>query len=281
MILDAYTSEDYRCEWLRTHYLSGNVCDYVPVFTINNHIKTTYNHRCHLTAVSDRFTNSKFRISELLFRGISNNDTMTLTYSKYLDYINKFEISTHNRINDSNLDYYINVAKYNNRSGANYNTLNNNITEVNLWKTSKLRSGNYLTNLWFAAKVENDNYINPLFCLMTKRECIPYLRLCGLFNEAPDPAVLELWVKSEMVDRNTIGFKNFRSNFKKNIESISKSYGIATVEKKSLYSMFNTSKVPKFDTLTNRRKWIAEQGVDAINHIRAVEAAKVVNIELI
>ena len=279
MILDAYTTKDYRYGELETHYLSGNVCDYVPVFTIINHLRMMYIHRCHLSAASDRFKNREFRISELLFREITDNNTMT--YSEYLDCINKFEINTHNRINDSNLDYSIKVAKFRRRGFDNYNIINNNIIEVNHWISSNLRSGRYLTNLWFAAKVENDNYIDPLFCLMTKRECIPYLRLCGLFNEAPDPAVLELWVKSEMVDRKTIGFKNFRSNFKKNIESISKSYGIATVEKKSLYSMFNTSKVPKFDTLMGRRKWITEQGVDAINHIRAVEAAKAVNIDLI
>lgn len=278
MILDAYTTENYRYSDLRTHYLSGNVCDYVPVFTINNHFEMMPGYRCYLPAVSGRFKNREFRIFELLFREICATETKT--YSEYLNLINKFEISTHNRINDSNLDYYIRVGRSSIRFD-NYMTINNNITEVNHWKTSNLRSGRYLTNLWFAAKVENDDYIDPLFCLMTKRECIPYLRLCGLLNEAPDPSVLELWVKSEIVDRKTIGFKNFRSNFKKNIESISKSYGIATVEKKSLYGMFNTSKVPKFDTLTARRKWITEQGVDAINHIKAVNAAKAVNIYLI
>lgn len=112
-----------------------------------------------------------------------------------------------------------------------YNTVIDSIN-TNYFSYHNFRNYSLLTGFHFCSLFKNYGYsfnsyapnssdpyhhinvtIKPLFVLMTKPEFIPYLRMCWLLGETPEPSVFELWVDKGFYE-NTDEYKFLRSRFK-------------------------------------------------------------------
>jgi hypothetical protein len=283
MFLSNQRSPVHRGEDTR-HYLTGNVKDYVPVFTMFKPQNGGYSVRSSMgnTQINDRLTNFNASDKPLYKYFSSNAATNNVnTFKKYEAYCDSFEESIDAYIEDLDIEYNVLIPGPNSAGIRSYIFLNDRVLYDNSWERVRLREREYLTNFWFIAGLGEDLALDPLVCLVTKRECIPYLRLCALLNEQPDPSVLELWVK-DCVISDTKGYKNFRTNMNKNLVSLTEAEGIKTVKKESLYELFNVLKTPTFKKISERKEWIQEQTLEVIEHLKVAERMKrSFNIELV
>ena len=276
-------------------HLVGKTDDYVPLFTIYRPFpanidlsglpESPLKERLVALAAVNR-TRALKPVEKLLINRAC--DAVVDGFDYYRDFLKEFRQSTKILVNDPDVEYQIKVGS---GSGNSYADLFTSIKEKNYWQLTNLRSGMFLTNLWFAAEADYEpvsgvigpgSEVTTLFCVMVKREMIPYLRMCYLMGEDPHPDALELWVRDDL-DIPKGEYKNLRPKYRKELKKIITDSGIEVVEMPSLDDvMYHKINVPKFKRLSERGVWYAERSAEFLESLVATRRiGSAVGIDLV
>jgi len=250
-----------------------NPSEHVPIFLIN---------------LPELRISGKFEASPLLL-DVYFKDTQTLLQvdaDEMVDFTTKFKSEILKYIDSRVYDQYLVVSRQA-RTERSISSLNrrlfDNLSIYNLnYLISRGDSKTYCIKHWAAFKV-SDRHLStsysPIWCMMVRREHIPYLKLCALTNSKPKSEVFEFWVDSAMYDKDG-PHEHLRVKYNKTIGAYLKAEGIEIIKKSNLNSMFYKHMPSTFSTIKDMEEWRKTNTEDALVHLKLVAALSAKNIHL-
>jgi hypothetical protein len=250
-----------------------NPSEHVPIFLINlpeMHTTVTSNESCLLL---DAYFKDKHAY-------------LQVDSSEIVDFTTKFKSEISKYIDSRVYDQYLEVPR-SVRTEYSLNLLNNKLfNDLSIYNPAYLVRRNeyktYCVKHWAVFKVSSQ-FLNPIYspiwCMMVKREYVPYLKLCALTNSKPKSEVFEFWVDSAMYDKSG-PHEHLRVRYNKTIGAYLKAEGIEIIKKSNFDFMFYKCTPSKFSTIKDMEEWRKPNTEEALAHLKLVAVLKAKNIHL-
>lgn len=253
--------------------------DFVPVFAINRPIinkpiiykNDILDDRFRAQLKDDKIPLYKYLLS-------CYRSTTVEHFKDYIKVIELYRSAVNDYINEEvkelKLPYCYSYAR-----SRTYNNTSINTKTKNTWLSNSIKYRRFLSNLWFIGEADRNDITTPLMCLVVKRECLQYVRLCSLLGEEPvDYSIFELWVHDCLYSNPF--YKNLKAFINKEFIKQSKQLGIDVVIKRDLNDLLSIPSVPKFKTISDRKTWISDQEQELLEHLKVSNQLKLNNIEV-